>query len=463
MYQEITRIRETEDTIISKIWYPAINNFACQKQIFFIDETSKKKSYREMNFLSFLNNNLNCINIYETKEINDPSTPSLILITEFCEYGNLLDFGKTLMQYNMNFDRYLIYFVKKSIKFLCKLQGLKISHRDLKPENIFVSSLGDLKFGDFGSSTSTLGSIKFTIQGSPFYLSPELREGYHNFQAGKGGPRILYSPHLSDVFSLGLIFLYLSTMEPPDDRFLYLETLEETIKAETEKIRVPYIKKLVKWMLKIVPNERPDFIKLQEDIILNNLFQCYKCGNSNKTSGLSCETCYRDYHLTCLNINTCENCQSNLKFNCEKCGVECSDMNKCKHLLCSSCVKENVGCIDCCPLFFIENRQIDLDILPVNIRCPRCGKQCNSISNYYICHSCNIKYCRRCKRSYHKDPCVSVELGKIVYCLECGELTKEIVFEDIFFLCTACGYRCIVCFGTVGTSHSNCSLMVSKV
>ena len=464
MYEEDHVISKTDDTIVSRIWYPPINNYACQKQILFTEPTSQKKCYREINTLSFLNNNPNCIKIYEVKEIVDRSLSSINLITEFCEYGNLLNFSNTLMQYNTNFyDRYLIYYVKKSIKFLSKLQTLQISHRDIKPENLFVDSSGDLKFGDFGSSTSTLGTIRFTIQGSPYYISPELRDGYNNYLEGRGGPRIIYSPFKADVYSLGLIFLYLSTMDPPDDRFCDLEDLEQIIETETENIRHPYIKRLAKWMLKVIPNDRPDFITLEKDVFSNNLFQCYKCLDTDNAFGLSCETCYRDYHLNCLHTNTCENCQSQLKFSCGRCGKECFDMSKCKHLLCGTCVKENLECKDCCPLYLIEDRQVDLGLLPVNIRCCWCGMQCNSMSNYYICHSCKLKYCRICKRENHVGACVSVELGKVVYCLVCGELVKENVFEDIFFQCRICGYRCIVCFESIDRPHGSCSLMISRV
>ena len=81
---------------------------------------------------------------------------------------------------------------------------VKLLHRDLKPANIFLTSSGDAKIGDFGISRSLSASkaVVLTKCGSPLYMSPELCHG-----RPYGAP--------SDVWSLGVTFYHLCTLEAP--------------------------------------------------------------------------------------------------------------------------------------------------------------------------------------------------------------------------------------------------------
>lgn len=81
---------------------------------------------------------------------------------------------------------------REVVKFLEDLAGALayaetqgVAHRDLKPQNLFLSAEGLVKIGDFGSAAFSLErSMRNTLQGSPFFLSPELKQAYLNSLTG---------------------------------------------------------------------------------------------------------------------------------------------------------------------------------------------------------------------------------------------------------------------------------------
>ena len=148
---------------------------------------------------------------YEIKQINERFT--LRIVTEYCERGNLLQWLQRKQLHQEYFsDEELIKICREFIKCFSNLQKINISHRDIKPENIFVTTDYKLKIGDFGSSVLIEDQENFTITGSPLYLSPELRDGHERWIQRLGGRRIVHCPFKSDVFSLGLVFLYMATL-----------------------------------------------------------------------------------------------------------------------------------------------------------------------------------------------------------------------------------------------------------
>jgi uncharacterized membrane protein len=91
-----------------------------------------------------------------------------------------------------------------------------IYHRDIKPHNILVNEkdmtlkIIDFSVGDYSSEKESTYSptMVFPIQGTDGYLAPELVEAIEN-----GQNTAKYKPGKSDVFSLGLTFLQLFTLE----------------------------------------------------------------------------------------------------------------------------------------------------------------------------------------------------------------------------------------------------------
>jgi serine/threonine protein kinase len=77
-------------------------------------------------------------------------------------------------------------------------------HRDIKLANVFISTLQDIKLGDFGSSrrlNTSSGLMTSTLTGTPLYMAPEV---FH---------RQPYS-FPSDIWSLGALLYEMLTLHP---------------------------------------------------------------------------------------------------------------------------------------------------------------------------------------------------------------------------------------------------------
>lgn len=91
------------------------------------------------------------------------------------------------------------------------LQRLDIAHRDIKPENILLFNEEALSFKlcDVGFGTMMEEddhTISLTVGGTVGYFSPEMFKCYIHH-----APVAQYNPYKSDVFSLGLVFIYFAT------------------------------------------------------------------------------------------------------------------------------------------------------------------------------------------------------------------------------------------------------------
>jgi serine/threonine protein kinase len=97
------------------------------------------------------------------------------------------------------------------------LHSFGICHRDLKPANLFVMPTGEVKIIDFGESKDYFregedggDAATATIRGTPQYLSPILWKAH----VVDGNSRFAkHNIFKSDVFSIGLMFYQLSSME----------------------------------------------------------------------------------------------------------------------------------------------------------------------------------------------------------------------------------------------------------
>ncbi len=105
------------------------------------------------------------------------------------------------------------------ISSLSYLQTVGICHRDLKPANLFiVPTTGEIKVIDFGESKDYFkdaddggAGTMATIRGTPQYLSPILWKAH--VEDGGNSRHVVHNIFKSDVYSCGLIFFQLASME----------------------------------------------------------------------------------------------------------------------------------------------------------------------------------------------------------------------------------------------------------
>lgn len=101
----------------------------------------------------------------------------LIIIMEFCEYGDLAYHIRKKKNKNEKFTESEImnWFVQLCLS-LEYVHSRKILHRDLKTQNIFLTADNNVKLGDFGISKvlESTADHAMTVQGTPYYMSPEV-------------------------------------------------------------------------------------------------------------------------------------------------------------------------------------------------------------------------------------------------------------------------------------------------
>ena len=194
---------------------------------------------------------------------NNKQIDKICMVTEFCEKGDLArELDRRQLQDDPFTDADLQVHIKFLLKGFKKLQQSGISHRDIKPENIFIATDGGLKIGDLGSCNTRVETMQ-TIIGSPIYMSPEIRDNFQQFQAGKIGPKVNYNAVKSDVWSLGLTFLFMISNRNVKE-FVKAQAYQEKIDNRLNTIENPIYRKLLARMLVIDQENRADFIELEE-------------------------------------------------------------------------------------------------------------------------------------------------------------------------------------------------------
>ena len=153
--------------------------------------------------------------------------------------------------------------IQQLVRCYSLLQKCNITHRDVKPQNILI--LNDLfKICDFGEAMITHGKNGFIhqpIRGSELYMSPILFDALNNHKRD-----VIHNTYKSDVFSLGMCFLFASCL---DYKCLYsvrratdMNKLRAVIEQYVNKRYSQTFIEILLWMLNLNEKERPDFIEL---------------------------------------------------------------------------------------------------------------------------------------------------------------------------------------------------------
>ena len=216
---------------------------------------------------------------------------------------------------------------KTLVKVFAGFQEKSVGHRDIKPENIFVDDSGELIVGDLGC-TDEIKVKTCTIAGTPLYLSPEVRNAFIASLSGKF-QGIPYNVFKSDVYSLGITFIYMATLEEPTDiAFTPIEQIENLVMSRVEeiKLRYPNFADYLKLMLFDDSEKRASFIELANYLKQNEVSETgikvglYESENNFTRSvsqefNICCEICEKkikkDY-ISAKNMNICWICYKNV-------------------------------------------------------------------------------------------------------------------------------------------------------
>lgn len=187
------------------------------------------------------------------------------LVLELMEDGDLMKEIESRMRTGRKWqEKELLAMLEKLLLALIYAQESGICHRDIKPQNVFLHRETCLKVGDFGSSTALADAdlaASFSLQGSPFYLSPELKSHYINYLAS-GQTTVRHDPYKSDVYSLGVMVLFMARLKAPFELANLDRLREKTDLLLLDCGEYPLVQTLLGEMLEIDPEKRISLVNL---------------------------------------------------------------------------------------------------------------------------------------------------------------------------------------------------------
>ena len=239
-------------------------NRFCLKKIFSPDERNCDKMIEEYLFMSKIKHN-NIVSIIEIKKNPINLTANIIMEVAITDWEKEInERSKKNIFYT---EKELFFIIKQLINALSFLQKKKICHRDIKTQNILIFKNNNYKIADFGEIKQIIGEENsiHSVRGTHLYMSPILFKAYNNKEYN-----IKHNPFKSDVFSLGLCFLFASTLninnlfkvrDYYDDEKLQLFIMSLIGKKYSFNLIL-----LLSKMLTLNEFQRPDFIELEKEI-----------------------------------------------------------------------------------------------------------------------------------------------------------------------------------------------------
>ncbi|GJQ13403.1 hypothetical protein GpartN1_g5194.t1 [Galdieria partita] len=207
----------------------------------------RNRAIKEIHALAAFSKCLSFVRYYASWEEDNV----LYIQMEYCQQGSVMSLWKNeRITFN---TAELANFLRQVLQGLCYLHDRQVVHLDIKPENIYLTHDGLYKIGDFGLVTSIshgeqgYSNIdKDIFEGDSRYLPLELL--YEDYKDLKK----------ADIFSLGLSAYELAR---PNNKPLPSagEEWNEMRSSQLEPLTTisPNLFKLLQWMTRKVPVERP--------------------------------------------------------------------------------------------------------------------------------------------------------------------------------------------------------------
>lgn len=258
-YQTIKRIGQGSYANIYDILHNETGKHFAMKKIITNDLGDVRKYKTEFE-LVYLNPHPHVVQIYNMSIRQlDFSTYSICVLMELAESD-----WDTQIKYYRNINKEykeedLIIILKQLTSALSYLQSKGISHRDIKPQNILIFPSNVYKLSDFGEAKSIQKAKNMnTLKGTEMFMSPSLFKALHSNEG-----EVLHNSYKSDVYSIGLCFLYALTFN-----FNVIETLRKEEGSSNTllkkfKLSFNYTYMLSK-MISRSERDRFDFVSLED-------------------------------------------------------------------------------------------------------------------------------------------------------------------------------------------------------
>eukprot|EP00347_Sterkiella_histriomuscorum_P019118 403342882 len=225
------------------------------------------------------------------------------IIQDYAQFGDLKSYCEKDLNWNVPED-----LAKEWLA--CVVLGLKefhsrgIIHRDIKPDNILVFKNDEVKIADYGEANVISQEQSTGVYGAIAFASPEMLDGNGN-------------DYSTDIYSLGITFIYLLTQELPT----FKDVLNQQWLSSVKGISKEFIT-LLSRMISYHSKDRPNVV----DLMFNPIIA---------------ETKTMKEYKKAQNIMTFGDLNLNQQFMSQisKGGIGC---NNCSIILCDKCFRKKV-------------------------------------------------------------------------------------------------------------------------